>query len=204
VKCESCLRPSQRDLRRSVVGDAFEPKLRARPITFRDVEVGEGEQRFASRLAPALGDGQSPHVGLSGVGRSLVHGFADASEPHPNIRPRRNASGELFERERQLGVKTTELACIGEQCEADGRTGHFCQERVGLGASAHGFPRGERGLTVFQVAFGAGEGDLDPTHPSFDRFGELHGTDDSSGGWNGRRLGAWCGFASLVVAIFSR
>ncbi len=169
------LGPSHRDRGRLVVGRPLEPQLRARPVALRKVQIGQLDERVAPRLAPRLGHRQGPHERLAHLGRPGARRAPRPTQPHPDLRSRRRALRELLERHRQLRLEPARLARVGQQREAQGRSGRARQHPVRRRPRPQRVPCGERVLSVAQIVVRAGEDDLDLADPAPDDVAQAHG-----------------------------
>ena len=118
---EARLGAPERDVLVLPIGEALEPELGARAVAVREIEIGEPEERLASRVAARLGDGERAHERVARLLGRRADALARAAEAHPDLAARRDAPGELLERERELGIEARRLARVGEEREPERR-----------------------------------------------------------------------------------
>ena len=168
------LGPAELDV--GVLRDAepLEPELGPCAVAVREVEVGEPEQRLATRLAAGLGDGERPQERVARLLDRAADALARTAEADPHLGAGRDASGELLERERELGVEPRRLAGVREQREPERRVRDALEHRLRRPPRGHRVAARERLFTVAEVALDPCEHDLDATEPASDGLRETH------------------------------
>ena len=82
---EARLGAAERDVLVLAIGEPLEPELGARAVAVRQIEVGEPQERLASRVAAGLGDGERAQERVARLLRRRADALARAAEAHPDL-----------------------------------------------------------------------------------------------------------------------
>jgi hypothetical protein len=138
------------------------------------IEIREPDQGIGPRLGARLRDSQRSHEGIPHLFGKRSGRLTSVRQPDPDLGLGGSPARELLERDCQLSIEASHLACVGKEREPQRRIWRLREDSPRCRARSHRIARCQRLLSLAQVTVGAGEHNLDLAEETANDIREAH------------------------------